>query len=106
MSKGILPYDDPYAFLAFHLIAHLSKAELKRALKDDDFVFHMLVKEVRGQDFRGPFVDAIITVLLEDKRRMSLMNELDKLAKYLWTELDLERLRKKIFEEATKYSMI
>lgn len=106
MKKYELDYDDPYAFLAFFFIARLPKADMKRALEDDEFVYHLLVKEVRGQDFQGPFLDALITTIIEDKQRMELMHQLDKLADYFWTKLDLDRLREKISSEAEKYHIM
>ena len=73
---------------------------------DDDYIYRMVVKEVRGQDFMGPFSDCIITDLLEDKERMEFMHELDKLADYFFKKLDLERLRDKITKYATTYHII
>lgn len=99
-------YDDPYNFLAIHLISISTNAEIQRLLVDDDYIYRMIIKEVRGQDFNGPFLDAIITDLLEGKERMEMCRELDKLAKYFFTKLDLERLRNKITKYATTYHII
>lgn len=99
-------YDDPYNFLALHLISISTNAEIQRLLVDDDFIFRMVVKEVRGQDFIGPFLDCIITNLLEEKERMEFMHELDKLSAYFFKKLDIERLRDKITKYATTYHII
>lgn len=92
----VLPYDNPYKCLAADLVCRLTPREVVRTLSDDDFVFRMLVKEVRGQDFRGPFVDCVIDEILRHKRRMELMRVLDEVSVYFFKNLDLARLRREI----------
>ncbi len=99
-------YDDPYIMLAHHLIAYCTTMELARTLVDDEFLKRMLVKEVRNQDFCGPFLDCIVEEILVDKRRMEFMHELDKLSDYFFENLDLERLRKNILKYGTRYGII
>ena len=89
-------FDDPYNFLAVHIISICTEMEIHRTLLDDEFIYRMLKKEVRGQDFRGPFVDAIFCDMLEHKHRMKLMRELDKLSDFLFEQLNLEHLRDRI----------
>lgn len=100
------PYDDPYSFLAMHIISISTRNEVIRALSEDDFLYRMLIKEVRKQDFSGPFLDAIICDILENKRRMEMCHELDKLSDYFFSKLDLPRLREKIINYADKYGII
>ena len=70
---------------------------------DDDFVRRIILKETRLTDFQGPFLDAIIQSILDDKRRMELMHEIDKLSNYLYKNLDLDRLRETIKYIDSKY---
>ena len=99
-------YDDQYKLLAHHILAVYSKAEVKRILVDDEFIYHIIIKETRLQDFSGAFLDCIIQSILDDKRRMDMCRELDKLSKYFFSELDLARLRKELEYYATKYGII
>lgn len=99
-------YDDPYSFLALHLISSSTVAGIQRLLEDDDLIYRMIIKEVRGQDFIGPFMDAIITELLDEKKRMEMCHELDKLALYFYNNLDIKRLRSKIIEYCDIYSIL
>jgi len=98
-------FDDPYTFLALHLISISSTAGIERILRDDEFLFKMVIKEVRGQDFKGPFLDCIIGQLLEDRERMEMCHELDKLALYFFKKLDLIRLRQTILFYCSKYNI-
>lgn len=99
-------YDDPYSFLAFYLISVSLPSEIRRMLVDDDFIRRMVIKEIRGQDFIGPFCNCIIDEILRNKQRMEMCHELDALAEYFFTKLDLDRLRRKIIQYATTYSII
>lgn len=100
-----LPYDDPYIMLVYWLIANLNVGELRRVLEDDDFVLKMIVKETRNLDFMGPFLDTIVCSILEDKRRMEMCHELDKLSEYFFKELDLGRLRRELIMTLNKYNI-
>ena len=99
-------YDDPYSFLALNLITSSTVAGIQRILVDDDLIYRMIIKEVRGQDLKGPFLDAIVTEILDGKKRMEMCHEQDKLALYFYKNLDLDRLRAKIIEYCDKYSML
>lgn len=99
------PYDDPYIMLVYWLIANLNSGELRRVLEDDEFVLKMIVKETRYLDFKGPFLDTIVCSLLEDKRRMEMCHELDKLSEYFFSQLDLGRLRRELILTLNKYSI-
>ena len=100
------PYDDPYVMLAHHLMSVLLKSELERILTDDDFVCRLVKKEVRAQDFSGPFVDCIVQSILDDKRRMEMCGELDRLSEYFYSNLDLKRLRKEIIYYGKLYEIL
>ena len=104
-DKKRCEYDDPYSFLALHIILSSGQFETQRMLFDDDHIRRMLIKEVRGQDLCGPFVDAIITDILSNGERMEMCQELDKLALYFYKKLDLPRLRDKIAEYKTKFQL-
>jgi len=89
-------YDDPYRLLAHKLIASERPADVLRILTDNEFILRYIIKETRNQDYKGAFTDCIIEDLLEDKRRMEYMGQLDALAEYYYSVLDKERLRKNI----------
>lgn len=99
-------YDDPYTFLTWHLLYACTDAELDRILKDNDYIKKLIRKEVRDYDLRGPFTDAVVETILLDKKRMELMKELDKLSKYYYDKLDIERLRNKIIEYRNLYNIM
>lgn len=79
--------------LCYRIIATMSRADIKRILIDDDYIYRLIVKEVRGQDFNGDFLDTIIQTILDDKRRMEMCGRLDKLSLYFYENLDIHRLR-------------
>lgn len=89
-------YDDPYVLLAYKIVAYNIVPEICRVLVDDEYVKKLILKETRGQDFIGSFLDVIVQGILEDKRRMELMHRLDELGEYFWNNFDLERLRQEI----------
>lgn len=99
-------YDDPYIMLAHHLISMHSRAELERILVDDDFIYKMIIKETRHQDFSGAFLDCIIQTILDNKQRMEMCGHLDILSRYFFSKLDLPRLRKEIRRYAKMYELI
>lgn len=99
------PYDDPYIMLVYWLIANLNAGELRRVLEDDEFILKMIIKETRWLDFRGPFLDTIVCSLLEEKRRMEMCHELDKLSEYFFAQLDLGRLRRELILTLNKYNI-
>ena len=99
------PYDDPYIMLVYWLIANLNAGDLRRVLEDDEFVLKMIIKETRWLDFKGPFLDTIVCSLLEDKRRMEMCHELDKLSEYFFSQLDLGRLRRELLLTLNKYDI-
>lgn len=99
-------YDDPYVLMAHSILATYDTADIKRMLMDDDFVRRLVLKETRLQDFAGVFLDGIVQTILDDKRRMEFMHELDKLADYFWKNLDIDRLRFEIIKYGRKYNII
>lgn len=99
-------YDDPYVLMAHSILSIYDTADIKRMLVDDDFVRRLVLKETRLQDFAGVFLDGIVQSILDDKRRMEFMHELDKLADYFWRNLDIVRLRSEIIKYGTKYNII
>lgn len=99
-------YDDPYILMAHGVLTTHTPADVKRMLTDDDFVRRSVLKETRLQDFSGVFVDGIVQSILDDKKRMEFMHELDRLADYFWKNLDLKRLRVEIIKYGEKYNII
>lgn len=99
-------YDDPYVMLAHSILATHTHSDLVRILEDKDYIKRLVQKETRLQDFSGAFVDCIIQSILEDKRRMELMHQLDKLAEYFANNLDIERLRGELLKYGNKYNII
>ena len=99
-------YNDAYALLAHYIIAYYSAADIKRVLFSDEFVQKIVIRELREQDLKGPFLDAIIEELITDKKRKELNCKLDMIAEYLFGNLDLDRLRGKIIEYVSKYNIM
>lgn len=94
--------DDSYKLLAYRILVDYNIPTVKRILKDNKFVRRLIIREVRGQDFQGDFVDCLFVSIFEDKGRMDLMRQLNSLGTFLYQKLDLPRLRKEIlnaFEE-------
>lgn len=105
MEKNYLyEFDDPYKLLAAVLVGtpEYGPAVLTRMLTDDNFIKSLIIKETRGQDIKGPFLDCIIENVLTEKRRMEYMHEMDKLADYYFKNLDLERLRTELKDFAAE----
>ena len=96
MENYLYDYDDPYKILASSIIAYYRPADVIRMLSDDDYVRTQIIKETRGQDMQGSFTDCIIESLLANKDRMEYMRNLDLLAEYYFSKLDMERLRSEI----------
>lgn len=99
-------YDDPYIMLAHKLISMHNRAEIERILTDNEFVFKLILKETRLQDFSGAFLDCIIEDILNNKRRMEMCHQLDQLSKYFYEKLDIKRLRKEVRFYAEKYGIL
>lgn len=96
MNQYLYEYDNPYKVLAHSIVGSYRPADILRLLFDDEYLLSCIIKEVREQDIRGRFLDCVIEELLTNKRRMEYMHELDKLAKYFYTNVDKERLRSEI----------
>ena len=105
MENVLNPYDDPYVMLAYRLLADLNIGDLRRIFTDTEFVQKMIIKETRNLDFCGPFLDTIVCSILEEKRRMEMCVELDKLSMYFYENLDLERLRKELSKIIERYNI-
>lgn len=86
-------YDDPYKLLADYLVVNSGPVDIALMLRDDECILRKVKKEFRNQDFRGPFTDCIITEMYRNKERMELMHALDSVGHYLFSKLDLGRLR-------------
>lgn len=99
-------YDDPYIMLAHKIISMHNRAEIERILTDNEFVFKLILKETRLQDFSGAFLDCIIEDILNNKRRMEMCHQLDQLSKYFYEKLDIKRLRKEVRFYAEKYGIL
>lgn len=89
-------YDDPYKLLADYLVVNSGPIDIALMLRDDECIFRKVKKEFRNQDFKGPFTDCIITEIYRNKERMELMHALDSVGHYLFSKLDLTRLREEI----------
>lgn len=89
-------YDDPYRVLAFSIVMTYPPEIVRRIMWDTKFLRREITREVRGQDFRGFFVDCLFVSICEEKRRMELMRQLDKLSSFLYKQLDLDRMRAEI----------
>lgn len=100
------PYDDQYVMLAHHILSIFNPAEVRRMLVDDDFIYRLIIKETRHQDFSGAFLDCIVQSILDDKRRMEMCHELDKLSGYFFAQLDLDRLRRNLLYYGELYGIL
>lgn len=100
------PYDDPYAFLACFLISHMSPPMLEKTLADSDALLRLVRDELYNVDFRGPFLDCIETEILANSNKVEEKHELNKLADYFFSKLDVDRLRKKVLEYQSKYNIL
>lgn len=96
MNIYLYDYDNPYRILAHHIVGSYRPMDVLRALTDNSFLKTLIVKEVRGQDLCGHFIDCIIEDILEEKDRMEYMHKLDELAYYYYSKLDKGRLRDEI----------
>lgn len=91
-----LQYDDPYAILAHAIVGLYRPADVLRMLTDNEYLLNCIVKETRALDIRGIFLDCITEDILAHKKRMEFMHALDTLAKYMYSNLDRNRLRDEI----------
>lgn len=96
MNEYLYEYDDNYKILAHHLVGTCRPADVIRCLIDNSYLKTLIIKEIRQQDYCGPFIDCIIESILEEKDRMEWMHTLDNVAYYLYSRLDKERLRDEI----------
>lgn len=99
-------YDDPYSFLACHIISKYTNNSIRRVLTEDDFIRKLVIKEIRDHDFNGPFSDVAIETILVGKRRMEYMRQLDLLAEYFYENIDKDRLRNKIIKYCHIYNIM
>lgn len=88
--------DDPYKILAYNIMVEYPTPIVKRFLRDNKFIRRTVIREVRGQDFSGYFLDCLFVSIFEGKKRMDLMRQLNQLGIFLYRNLDLQRLRKEI----------
>lgn len=98
-------FDDPYKILAFSIIVNYSPVTVKRLMKDTKFLRREITREIRGQDFRGYFVDCLFVSICESKRRMELMRAIDQLARFFYNSLDLKRMREEIKNAYSKLGL-
>lgn len=85
--------DDPYKLLAIKVIIHSEQYDLKKVLEDDSYVKQIVINEMRGIDYGGHFLDTILVKLYKEKRGVEFRRYLDAAGKFLFENLDLERLR-------------
>ena len=96
MDAYLFDYDNPYKLLAHSIVGAYRPADVIRMLTDDDYILSCIIKEVRGLDIGGIFLDCIIEDILSQKKRMEYMGHLDSLSKYYFEKLNKERLRREI----------
>lgn len=98
MSEYRFEADDPYKLLAFYILSVYRPSDVLRMLdpKGDAYILSCIIKEVRGMDMRGGFIDCAIEDILAHKKRMVYMHELDKLAAFYADSLDKSRLRREL----------
>lgn len=69
---------------------------VKKILTDNKYVRRTVVREIRGQDLQGDFIDCLFVSIFADKERMELMKQLNALGLFFYHKLDLARLRREI----------
>ena len=89
-------FDDEYKILAYSIVVNYPPETVRRLMKDTKFLRREIIREVRGQDFRGYFIDCLFVSICENKDRMKLMRQLDQLGRFFYSSLDLDRMRKEI----------
>ena len=89
-------YDDEYKILAYSVVVHYPPETVRRLMKDTKFLRREIIREVRGQDFKGYFIDCLFVSICENKNRMDLMRALDQLGRFFYNNLDLDRMRAEI----------
>ena len=105
MNKLLYDYDDPYKLLAQYLVVFEKPADVVKLLTDDEYLQRRITKELREQDFSGPFLDCLIERLLSEKRKIELRRELDKLAAYLYSTMDKERFRSELKKSLAEFGL-
>lgn len=85
--------DDPYKLLAIKIIVHPDSYSLQRILEDDLYVRQLLINEMRRIDYAGPFMDTVLVGLYKNKRGVEFRRYLDNAGKFLFENLELEKLR-------------
>lgn len=88
--------DDPYKLLAYKIMVDYNVPTVKKILEDNKFVKRMIIREIRGQDLQGDFIDCLFVSIFENKERMELMQQLNALGIFLYKKLNLSRLRREI----------
>lgn len=96
MEDYLFEYDDPYKILAHNIVGYYRPSDVIRMLSDNQFLAAQVQKEVRSLDVGGSFLDCIIEGILANKDRMEYMHALDKLASFMYSRLDKNRLRAEI----------
>lgn len=96
MITQIYDYDDPYKILAHHIVGFYRPPEVIKILTENGYILNIIQKEIRGLDLCGPFTDCAIECIYSQKKRIEYMDRLDELAKYYFSVLDKNRLKKEI----------
>ena len=89
-------FDDEYKILAYSIVVNYPPPIVRRLVRDRKFLRREITREIRGQDFRGHFTDCLFVSICENKKRMDLMRQLDALAKFMYQNLDVPRMREEI----------
>lgn len=99
-KEELSPYavegDDPYKVLAYNLIVDYDLPAVRRMLHDNKYIKRVIIREIRGQDYKGAFVDCLFVSIMESKKRMELMHQFDALGVFFYRNLELPRLRQEI----------
>ena len=100
------PYDNPYAVLAWHLVAMLPLKSLKELLCSDTFIKRMVVEEAKQVDISGPFLDCIDEDIQKRWRLRGRNSQLKQLGEYYFSELNLEKVREEVRKYASELGII
>ena len=97
--------DNPYKVLAYNIVTIYPPPIIKRLMKDTKFLRREVIREVKGQDFRGIFLDCLTDDLIENGHRIALNRELAKLGRYYYNHLDLNRMRAEIVSACARLGL-
>lgn len=88
--------DDPYKILALNIVASYSDKDLSGIMHNAKVIRRHILRETKGADFYGDFLDCIMTILVQQNKDREVGHTLYDTADFFYEHLDVSRLRKEI----------